>query len=159
MNDDVHPSRTRVARISHVALMTPNLARLTAFYADVFGGTVISSTGRPPWKCTIEIAPGTVLHLYEVPPDSARLHDDLPFDSGSINHFALEAGSPEDFLEIRERLIAGGYTDRSVMAAPYGYSLNVIDPDGLYLEITLERRPGWEPPFRTTAFSPLPTPR
>ena len=159
MNDDVHPSRTRVARISHIALMTPRLARLTAFYVEVFRASVISSTGTPPWKCTIELAPGTILHLYEVPQESARQHDDLPFDVGSINHFALEARSPEDFLAIRERLIDGGYTDTSVVAAPYGYSLNVLDPDGLYLEITLERPVGWDPPFRTTAFKPLPTPR
>ncbi len=157
MNDDVHPSRPRVARIGHIALMTPNLARLSAFYVEVFGGTVASSTGNPPWKCTIQLAPGTLLHLYEVPPESARRHDDLPFDVGSINHFALEAGGPEDFLSVRERLMAGGYTDASVMAAPYGYSLNVLDPDGLYLEVTLERQDGWEPPFRTTAFKPLPT--
>ena len=159
MNDDVHPGRTRVARIGHIALMTPNLARLTQFYVDVFGATLCSSTGDPPWKCTLQIAPGTVLHVYEVPSESARRHDDLPFDVGSINHFALEVESPEAFLEIRERLIAGGYTDASVVAAPYGYSLNVLDPDGLYLEVTLERPDNWEPPFRTTAFSPLPTPR
>lgn len=159
MNDDVHPSRTRVARIGHIALMTPNLSRLTQFYVEIFGGAVVSSTGIPPWKCTIQIAPGTVLHLYEVPAETARRHDDLPFDVGSINHFALEAEDAEDFLAIRERLIAGGYTDASVMAAPYGYSLNALDPDGLYLEVTLERPEGWDPPFRTTAFSPLPTPR
>ena len=159
MNDDVHPSRPRVARIGHIALMTPNLARLTAFYVDVFGGSVASSTGSPPWKCTIQIAPGTLLHLYEVPAESARQQDDLPFDAGSINHFALEARSPEEFLRIRERLIAGGYTDTSVVAAPYGYSLNVLDPDGLYLEVTLERPDDWDPPFRTTAFSAMPKPR
>jgi catechol 2,3-dioxygenase-like lactoylglutathione lyase family enzyme len=159
MNNDVHSSRTLLARISHIALITPNLARLARFYVEIFGGSVVSSTGNPPWKCTLQLAPGTILHLYEVPPESARQHDDLPFDVGSINHFALEAGGPEDFLSIRERLIAGGYTDTSVMAAPYGYSLNVLDPDGLYLEITLEAPPGWNPPFRTTAFQPLPTPR
>lgn len=159
MNDEVHPSHMAVARISHIALMTPDLDRLTRFYVEIFGGGVVSSTGTPPWKCTLQLAPGTVLHLYEVPADSARRHDELPFDSGSINHFALEARSPDDFLRIRDRLIAGGYADTSVVAAPYGFSLNVVDPDGLYLEITLERPPGWDPPFRTTAFNPLPTPR
>lgn len=159
MNDDVLPSPSRVARIGHLALMTPDLARLTTFYVEIFGGAVVSSTGSPPWKCILEIAPNTLLHLYEVPAESARRHDDLPFDVGSINHFALEAASPDDFLRIRERLIAGGYTDAAVVAAPYGYSLNVIDPDGLYLEVTLERPADWEPPFRTTAFTPLPTPR
>lgn len=159
MNDVVHPSGTRVARIGHIALMTPDLARLTQFYVEIFGGSVASSTGNPPWKCTLQLAPGTVLHLYEVPRESARRHDDLPFDVGSINHFALEAENPEAFLEIRERLMAGGFTDASVMAAPYGYSMNVLDPDGLYLEVTLERPENWEPPFRTTAFRQLPTPR
>lgn len=159
MNDDVHLSHMGVARIGHIALMTPDLARLTQFYVDVFDGVIVSGTGQPPWKCTVQLAPGTVLHLYEVPAESARRHDDLPFDVGSINHFALEARSPEDFLRLRERLIAGGYSDASVMAAPYGYSINVLDPDGLYIEVTLERPTGWEPPFRTTAFSPLPTSR
>jgi catechol 2,3-dioxygenase-like lactoylglutathione lyase family enzyme len=159
MNDDVHQSHMGVARISHVALMTPDLARLTQFYLDMFGGAIVSSTGSPPWKCMLQLAPGTLLHLYEVPAESARRHDDLPFDIGSINHFALEARSPEEFLRIRERLIAGGYTDASVVAAPYGYSLNVLDPDGLYLEVTLERPDDWDPPFRTTAFNPFPTPR
>lgn len=159
MNDEVHCSPTHVARIGHIALMTPDLARLTQFYVEIFGGEVASSTGNPPWKCTLQLSRGTTLHLYEVPAESARRHDDLPFDVGSINHFALEAESPQAFMAIRERLITGGYTDSAVMAAPYGYSLNVIDPDGLYLEVTLDRPEDWEPPFRTTAFRPLPISR
>ena len=159
MNDDVHLSHMGVARIGHIALMTPDLARLTQFYVNVFGGAIVSSTGNPPWKCTLQLAPGTVLHLYEVPVESARRHDDLPFDAGSINHFALEARSPEAFLSLRERLIAGGYSDASVVAAPYGYSINVLDPDGLYIEVTLERSADWDPPFRTTAFNPMSAPR
>lgn len=152
-------SHTAVARISHIALMTPDLARLTRFYVDIFGGVIVSSTGSPPWKCTLQLAPGTVLHLYEVPAESARQHDDLPFDAGSINHFALEARNPEEFLKIRERLIDGGYTDTTVVASPNAYSINVVDPDGLYLEVTLERQVDWTPPFRTAAFNPYPAPR
>ncbi|MCA9876657.1 MAG: VOC family protein [Thermomicrobiales bacterium] len=159
MNDAVRPTPTSVARIGHIALMTPNLARLVQFYVEIFGGTVTSSTGNPAWKCTIQLAPGTMLHLYEVPAETARKHDDLPYDTGSINHFALEVESPQAFLTIRDRLMAGGYTDAAVMAAPYGYSVNVIDPDGLYLEVTLARPDAWEPPFRATAFRPLPTQR
>src|ERR1041384_8758850 len=60
MNDDVHPSHMAVARIGHIALMTPNLARLTHFYVDIFGGVIASSTGKPPWKCTLQLAPGTL---------------------------------------------------------------------------------------------------
>lgn len=159
MNDAVHttpPVGPLLARIGHLALMTPDLARLTDFYVTIFGAAVTESTGNPAWKCIIDIAPGTALHLYEVPVSSARRHDDLQFDAGSINHFALEAASPNAFLAIRAGLMAGGYADEAVVAAPHGYSLNAVDPDGLYLEVTLARVEDWEPPFRTTAFLPMP---
>ncbi|MFT4039564.1 MAG: VOC family protein [Thermomicrobiales bacterium] len=159
MNDAVRPAAPLLANVSHIALVTPDLARLSTFYVDIFGGAVASSTGRPAWKCTIQLTASTALHLYEVPAEHARTRGDLPYDEGSINHFALEAASPEAFLTIRERLMAGGYTDSAVMAAPYGYSINAVDPDGLYIEITLARPPGWEPPFHVTAFMPLPADR
>lgn len=159
MNDAVRPTGSLLAGVSHLALFTSDLSRLTAFYVAIFGGVVVTSTGHPAWKCTIQLTATTALHLYEAPAAHTRTRGDLPYDEGSINHFALEAASPEAFMTIRDRLMAGGYTDSAVMAAPYGYSLNAVDPDGLYLEVTLARPPGWEPPFRTTAFLPLPADR
>jgi hypothetical protein len=45
-------------------------------------------------------------------------------DPGSINHFALEASSPEAFVSTRSKLIAGPYAGDTV----YGVSDQLISP-------------------------------
>jgi catechol 2,3-dioxygenase-like lactoylglutathione lyase family enzyme len=155
MDDDLAspPSpRSRLAGISHLVLTTSDLDRLVRFYETVFGASVVYRAARRPWKCTIEIAPGAIIRMFEVPAGSARQPDDLPLDAGSISHFALAARGKEAFLEIRALLIAGGHADESVFEGPNGFSLYALDPDGLFIEVTLERPPGWTPPFKTTAF-------
>jgi catechol 2,3-dioxygenase-like lactoylglutathione lyase family enzyme len=157
MNDDVLPAappRSRLAGVNHIAIMTPDLERLIRFYERVFGATPGVPSDNQPWKCSLEIAPGTVFHLFEVPAAIARQPDDLPFDQGSINHFALEARDAEAFLQIRALLIAGSHADESVFESPGTFSLFAVDPDGLFIEVTLVRPSDWTPPFKTTAFVP-----
>lgn len=135
--------------------MTPNLERLVRFYETVFGATVHRRAESHPWKCTIEIAPGTTIRVFEVPAGSGRQPEDLALDQGSINHFALAARDPAAFMEIRALLIAGTHADEVVHEGPHGFSVYATDPDGLFIEVTLAKPVAWMPPFRTTAFVPL----
>lgn len=149
------PPRSRLAGFSHIALMTPNLERLVRFYETIFGAVTHRRTESHPWRCTIEIAPGTTIRVFEVPAGSARRPDDLALDQGSINHFALAARDPAAFMEIRALLIAGNHADEAVYEGPHGYSVYAVDPDGLFIEVTLAKPVEWTPPFRTTAFVPV----
>ncbi len=159
MNDDAHPAPlppSRLAGFSHITLTTPNLKRLVRFYETVFGATAEARPSSPPWKAVLQLASGTTIRVFEVPPGSGRQPDDLPLDAGSINHFGLAARDADAFLEIRALLIAGNHADEVVYEGPHGYSIYAVDPDGLFIEVTLARPAGWAPPFPTTAFAASP---
>jgi catechol 2,3-dioxygenase-like lactoylglutathione lyase family enzyme len=141
-----------VSGVNHVALMTGDLDRLAAFYESVFGAEILARSDGVPRKCIIRVAPHTNLHVFEVGPERARKPSDEPFDSGSINHFALEARDPASFVEVRERLLADGLTDGNVYDAPELYSLFTTDPDGLFIEWVVRKVDGWRPPFATEKF-------
>ncbi len=110
---------------------------------------------RTPGKCFLRLTPATSLHLFEVGPERARRADDHDFDPGSINHFALEARDPGEFVRIRASLIQARRTDETVYDAPDLYTVFATDPDGLFIERILRKVTGWDPPFTTKPFRGL----
>ena len=141
--------------INHIALMTGELDRLADFYATTFGAQILARSDGTPRKCFLQLTPATSLHLFEVGPERARRTDDDAFDPGSINHFAIEARGPEEFLRIRASLIQAGRADETVYGAPDLYTIFATDPDGLFIELTLRKVSGWDPPFATKPFTGL----
>ena len=87
--------------------------------------------------------------------ERARRAGDHAFDPGSINHFALEARDPGEFVRIRASLIQAGRTDETVYDATDLYTVFATDPDGLFIELILRKVTGWDPPFATKPFRGL----
>jgi catechol 2,3-dioxygenase-like lactoylglutathione lyase family enzyme len=141
-----------VSAINHIALMTGELDRLADFYATAFGAQIVARSEGTPRKCFLRLTPATSLHLFEVGPERARRTEDGAFDPGSINHFALEARNPGEFVRIRAGLIQAGRADETVYDAPDLYTIFATDPDGLFIELILRKVNGWDPPFATKPF-------
>jgi hypothetical protein len=119
------------------------------------GAQILARSEGTPRKCLLRLTPATSLHLFEVGPERARRADDKAFDPGSINHFAIEARDPGEFVRIRASLIQAGRTDETVYDAPDLYTIFATDPDGLFIELTLRKVAGWDPPFATEPFRGL----
>jgi catechol 2,3-dioxygenase-like lactoylglutathione lyase family enzyme len=144
-----------VSAVNHIALMTGALDRLADFYATMFGAQILARSEGTPRKCFLQLTPATSLHLFEVGAERARRADDDAFDPGSINHFAIEARDPGEFVRIRARLIQAGRADETVYDAPDLYTIFATDPDGMFIELTLRKVTGWDPPFATKPFRGL----
>lgn len=148
------PERTTsaISAINHIALMTGDLDRLADFYMTVFGAQVLARSDGSPRKCFLKLTPATSLHIFEVAPERARRPEDNAFDLGSINHFALEVGSPQTFISTRASLIQAGRADETVYDATDLYTIFASDPDGLFIELILRKTEAWTPPFATEPF-------
>lgn len=144
-----------VSAINHIALMTGDLDRLADFYATMFGAQILARSEGTPRKCFLQLTAETSLHLFEVGLDRARRPDDDAFDPGSINHFAIEARDPGEFVRIRASLIQAGRADETVYDAPDLYTIFATDPDGLFIELILRKIGGWDPSFPTKPFTGL----
>jgi catechol 2,3-dioxygenase-like lactoylglutathione lyase family enzyme len=132
--------------------MTGDLDRLADFYTTMFGAQIMARSEGTPRKCFVKLTADTSLHLFEVGPERARRADDDAFDPGSINHFAIEARDPGEFVHFRAGLIQAGRADETVYDAPDLYTIFATDPDGLFIELILRKTSGWDPPFATKPF-------
>jgi catechol 2,3-dioxygenase-like lactoylglutathione lyase family enzyme len=146
----------RIAAVGHLALVTRDLNRLTAFYRDVFEAEIGERSERDRQLGLGFVHVGTTtLHVFERPdgplggvPDE-RAAD--AFARGRLDHFSLEARDLEAFVAARDRLVALGATDGTVVDFGPLVSVFFADPDGFHLELSLTKPPDWEPPFETTA--------
>ncbi|MGI8632930.1 MAG: VOC family protein [Solirubrobacterales bacterium] len=142
--------------INHVALVTRDLARLTAFYTEVFGAEpAYERTENDRGRGLDFLRVGSVvLHVFERPGEApGGISDEAasePLARGRVDHVALEADDTEEFAAVRDRLIALGAAGPEVIDFGPLVSLFATDPDGSQVEVALLRPPGWEPPFALT---------
>jgi catechol 2,3-dioxygenase-like lactoylglutathione lyase family enzyme len=150
---------------NHVAILTNDMARLHAFYAEVFGATnrlVQGGAGEPFWMTVIDVGEGRELNVFQLQGNSEADRQVPMFGRGRIDHLALQAASFEAFQEIRSRLIATGASDGFV--TDFGPVLSVFfrDPDGLECEVCVadpDAREGvFNPPGTPSHLFPLPDP-
>ncbi len=136
----------------HVALVTADFERLSAFYADVFGAETPerSETDRRLGLGFILVG-GAAIHAFErrdEPPGGTDLAAGMtPFARGRIDHVSLEAADLEAFVTVRERLIERGVTDGTPVDFGPLVSLFFQDPDGFGLELSVTKTADWTPPF------------
>jgi catechol 2,3-dioxygenase-like lactoylglutathione lyase family enzyme len=135
---------------NHVAVITKDLARFEDFYERIFGATVRSRLrDGPPGQevdiAIIDVGPHSELNVFEMPDNPEADRQTPIFGRGRLDHLALHAASFDDFVEIRNRLMAAHAADDFV--TDFGHVLSVFfrDPDGLECEICVENpdaRPG-----------------
>jgi catechol 2,3-dioxygenase-like lactoylglutathione lyase family enzyme len=121
---------------NHVALLTSDTERFVRFYGEVFGAEVIGSQDSPDGRLTfVRIGPHTEFNLFEVDGNTEADRQTPMFGRGRLDHFGLQAGSIEDFEEIRRRLRDLGAADDFVTDFGQGLSIFFRDPDGLECEV------------------------
>ena len=127
-------------RIDHVALWTPNLERLAAFYVAYFGGAPGARYTNPAKGFEsrfvtfegggrLELMNTTALNPVAHAPGAQRM---------GLTHFALAIGSEQQVDALTVRLRADGYAviDGPRRTGDGYYESVVLDPDGNRVEIT-----------------------
>jgi catechol 2,3-dioxygenase-like lactoylglutathione lyase family enzyme len=141
--------------INHVAIMTSDTDRLTAFYGEVFGATIDGELReREGFRLTrVKVGPNSELNVFEIAGNDEASRQVPMFGRGRLDHLALQAASIEAFDTIRDRLVACGASDGFV--TDFGPILSIFyrDPDGLEGEVCVGN-----PDAQTGALNPPGTP-
>ncbi len=122
--------------INHVAVLTADTERLTAFYGEVFGATSETIQERDGFRLTtVKVGPTAELNVFEIASNTEAERQVPMFGRGRLDHLALEAASIDTFDEIRDRLMGCGASDGFVTDFGPILSLFFRDPDGLESEV------------------------
>jgi catechol 2,3-dioxygenase-like lactoylglutathione lyase family enzyme len=125
--------------LNHVALISNDVARLGAFYAEVFdaevGDTRRHGQGADETMTVIRIGPHTELNVFVIAGNIEADRQTPMWGRGRIDHLGLQAVSREAFNIIRERLIKAGAGDSAVNDFGAVQSTFFRDPDGLEGEV------------------------
>jgi catechol 2,3-dioxygenase-like lactoylglutathione lyase family enzyme len=125
--------------VNHIALISNDVARLGAFYAEVFDAEVGETRphgddGRETMTI-IRIGPHTELNVFVIEGNTEAERQTPMWGRGRIDHLGLKAASPEAFDTIRQRLIVAGAGDGAVNDFGATRSTFFRDPDGLEGEV------------------------
>ena len=138
--------------VNHVAIITNDTDRLTAFYRDVFEAEVDGEVPEAEGvRLTfVRIGESAELNVFQIDGNGEADRQTPMFARGRIDHLGLQAATKEAFDTIRDRLIARGASDGFV--TDFGAILSVFfrDPDGLEGEVCVtnpDAQPGvFHPP-------------
>jgi hypothetical protein len=98
--------------VNHIAWISRDAERLKAFYARVFGADVgpTRAHGDKPGETmtVIRIGPHTELNIVTIEGNTEPQRQTPMWGRGRIDHFGLQAASPDAFHTIRTRLMERG---------------------------------------------------
>ncbi len=123
--------------INHVAVLTSDTDRLTAFYGEVFGATVDGTLrDEEGFRLTlVKVGPTAELNVFEIAGNDEARRQTPMFGRGRIDHLGFQAASLDSFDTIRDRLVGRGASDGFVTDFGPVLSLFFRDPDGLEAEV------------------------
>jgi catechol 2,3-dioxygenase-like lactoylglutathione lyase family enzyme len=129
---------------NHVATVTTDLDRLTAFYGSVFEAPTsrIGKLEHPPWfrHAFVAVGPNTVIHAVEDPSAGPMFPGEIG-RRGPVDHLALEVPDESTLDLVTQRLVDAGASDGTVTV--FATSENSIrsvffrDPDGMECEVVV----------------------
>ena len=129
--------------INHIALISNDIDRLRAFYAEVFdaevGPTKPHGDKRGETMTMIRIGPHTELNVVTIDGNPEPDRQTPMWGRGRLDHFGLQAASAESFETIRQRLIEHGASDGEVNDFGAVRSVFFRDPDGLEGEVLVAK--------------------
>jgi catechol 2,3-dioxygenase-like lactoylglutathione lyase family enzyme len=123
--------------INHIATITANLDRTKQFYADAFeAATVWEMAAEPdhPRMAIIDLG-GSMLNVFEAPPDEIVGDRRKQGGRGPIDHFGIGVDSLATLEMLRDRLVAAGAEIGEIQRLGPEWSLFFRDPDGMELEV------------------------
>ena len=127
-------------RLHHVAIFTADYAATAAFYREVFGAVASEECTQP----SVVTFGGVTLHVFE------REGIVGSWAPARLHHFAVEARDLDDFVAVRERLLARGACGEEVIDFGLHVSLLATDPDGGMVEVLVPPGARAELPFAVT---------
>ncbi|MFC4943715.1 VOC family protein [Pseudonocardia sp. GCM10023141] len=127
--------------VNHIAWISHDVARLGAFYREVFDAEVGPTRPHGPGETmtVIRIGPHTELNIVVIDGNAEADRQTPMWGRGRIDHVGLHAASPEAFATIGERLVAAGAGDGQVNDFGGALSMFFRDPDGLEGEVLLPK--------------------
>lgn len=129
--------------INHIAVISKDVARLKAFYANVFdaevGPTRSHGDKGDETMTNIQIGPHTALNVFTIADNPEPYRQTPMWGRGRLDHFGLQAASAEAFDTIKARLVEHGASDGAVNDFGSMLSLFFRDPDGLEGEVLVAK--------------------
>lgn len=129
--------------VNHIAWISKDAERLKAFYARVFDADVgpTRAHGDKPGETmtVIRIGPHTELNIVTIEGNTEPQRQTPMWGRGRIDHFGLQAASPNAFDTIRTRLMNEGASDGTINDFGSAHSVFFRDPDGLEGEVLLTK--------------------
>jgi catechol 2,3-dioxygenase-like lactoylglutathione lyase family enzyme len=129
--------------VNHIAWISKDAEPLKAFYAKVFDADVgpTRSHGDKPGETmtVIRIGPHTELNIFTIEGNTEPERQTPMWGRGRIDHFGLQAASPNAFDTIRTRLMNEGASDGTINDFGSAHSVFFRDPDGLEGEVLLTK--------------------
>ena len=129
--------------INHIAWISKDAARLSRFYAEVFdadvGPTRAHGQDSKETMTVIRIGPHTMLNIFVIEGNTEAERQTPMWGRGRIDHFGLQAASPEAFATIRQRLIDNAASDGTINDFGAVHSIFFRDPDGLEGEVLIAK--------------------
>ena len=129
--------------INHIAWISQDVARLGRFYAEVFdaeiGPTRAHGRDGKETMTIIRIGPHTALNIVVIEGNTEAERQTPMWGRGRIDHFGLQAASPEAFATIRQRLIDKAASDGTITDRGAVRSIFFRDPDGLEGEVLITK--------------------
>lgn len=129
--------------INHIALISGDIDRLRDFYTGVFeaevGPTEPHGEKGDETMTMIRIGPHTELNVVTIEGNREPDRQTPMWGRGRLDHFGLQAATPESFEVIRQRLVERGASDGAVNDFGAVRSLFFRDPDGLEGEVLVAK--------------------
>jgi len=164
MSTDQNHTQPLVDGMNHIAVLTADLDRFTAFWADTCGLVFHEEIGDTPFRHgMLKLTYGAAIHVFEAPEELTGPVPMLPmFRRGRIDHFGLNAPDEHALRTVRDRLVDAGASDGTVtffeaipgLADDGLLSVHIEDPDGGHSEICCLRTGAAFGDDELTAFVP-----
>jgi catechol 2,3-dioxygenase-like lactoylglutathione lyase family enzyme len=124
--------------VHHIALLTRDLDRLAAFYAETFDAVVDFDLDDGGMRhALIDMGGGVYLHPFELADNPHATGDPEMFARGHIDHFALMVPDDDTFELLRRRLVERCASDGTLTDFGPVRSVMFEDPDGHHCEIAI----------------------
>lgn len=123
---------------NHVATLTTDLDRFTAWYQEVFGAELVftmEAAGDHPRMHILDIGGGAALNVFEVPADSMIGDRRRQGGRGAIDHYGIAVASRDDLEAVRQRLVDAEAEIGEIQSLGDMWSLFFRDVDGMELEV------------------------
>lgn len=87
-----------LAGFDHVAVLTADIDRFVAFYAEVFGAEVEGDIAEDGLEMRVlRIGPTSEIHVFQIDGNRESERQTPTFGRGRLDHFGLRAASIEQF--------------------------------------------------------------